>query len=452
MSCWRIKLQFVFIVLLRIIERVVFLHEYELMVAVACPVSGCLFVTDDLDPSVVTVLLQLHATEHSQQNSSTSGPKLRRPSLNAGVSQEVWNAFVRRWDAFKVGSCIGEGAAAVQLFQCASEELADLLLKYNPQVFTCPVDEVLAAMRSLAVVPVARGVVRAELMQMRQMNDESFRLFAARVRGKAETCAFEISEECSCGKQVHANYTEAAIRDVLLAGISDSDIRREALSTKGLQNQDVNNIVSFVEGREMASRAVSHTCRQESTSSLSACSSFKRQSKDRVSRFNGEDKSRPVPCPDCGKPYQLYKRGKRGWNQKPFKNCFECWRAASRNSNINGQDELGPSVTTLCASQISTVETKTKIGHQIFSDGCWHQANFRGHPMLSIQLKAEHSNFEVTVNAYVCFSEHLKFRMKLPVTVVRNSRQIQPNDSLNNGMFAIGYLPHITLSQMGVRK
>ena len=359
------------------------------MVAVACPVSGCSYVTDDLDPSVISALLQLHAMEHSQRSSSTSGPKLLRPSVNAGVSQEVWNSFVRRWEAFKVGSCIGRDAAAVQLFQCASEELADLLLKGTPRIFTCPVDEVLAAMRSLAVVPVARGVVRAELMQMRQMNDENFRLFAARVRGKAETCAFEISEECSCGKQINANYTEAAIRDVLLAGISDSDIRREALSTEGLQNQDVNSIVSFVEGREMASRAVSQTCNREYTSSLSACSSFKRRAKDRVPRPNGEDKSCSATCPDCAKPYQLYKRGKRGWNQKPFKNCFECWRAASRNSNINSPDEPGPSasMTTLCASQISTIGTKPKLAHQVYYNGCWHPANFRAHPMLSFQLK-----------------------------------------------------------------
>ena len=47
----------------------------------------------------------------------------------------------------------------------------------------------MAAMKSLAVIVVATGVIRAELVRMRQERDESFRTFAAPVRGKAETYA-----------------------------------------------------------------------------------------------------------------------------------------------------------------------------------------------------------------------------------------------------------------------
>ena len=59
---------------------------------------------------------------------------------------------------------------------------------------------VLAAMRSLAVIPVATCVLRTELLQLQQERDETFRAFAARVRGKAETCAFDT--RCECGRTV----------------------------------------------------------------------------------------------------------------------------------------------------------------------------------------------------------------------------------------------------------
>ncbi len=58
----------------------------------------------------------------------------------------------------------------------------------------------MGAMKSLAVIVVATGVIRAELVRMQQERDESFRAFAARVRGKAETCAY--ITKCTCIREV----------------------------------------------------------------------------------------------------------------------------------------------------------------------------------------------------------------------------------------------------------
>lgn len=73
---------------------------------------------------------------------------------------------------------------------------------------------------------------------MHQERDEPFRAFAARVRGKAETCEFKAM--CQCGNDV--NYTDHAIRDVLLSGISDLDIRREVLGTQAILQKPVNDV------------------------------------------------------------------------------------------------------------------------------------------------------------------------------------------------------------------
>ena len=106
------------------------------------------------------------------------GPKLDRPKVNIGVTLEEWNIFTRRRDVFVSGSGLDPDASASQLFQCAGDELGDSLLKTDPSVVSKPTSVVMGAMKSLAVIVVATGVMRAELVRMQQERDESFRAFS----------------------------------------------------------------------------------------------------------------------------------------------------------------------------------------------------------------------------------------------------------------------------------
>ena len=362
------------------------------MVVVPCPVSGCVFETSDQEPSVVAALLQLHAADHAATSAGRTGPKLQRPRIDAGVDEEIWNSFVRRWEAYRAGSQISDSAAAVQLLQCASEGLADLALRSNLDVLSTSVEQLLAALRELAVVPVARGVKRAELLRMNQCNDEAFRTFTARVRGKAEVCGFRTDVKCSCDQLVIADYTEEVIRDVILAGVRDTDIRREALSANGLQEGSVNDIIAFVENREMASKAVS--TRNSDASSLAATSTFKQQ-RAVPGKPMGKEKPESAVCPDCGNRYSLFKRNKRGiMNRMAFKICFDCWQSRRE------IEKKSSSVTILAASQISALRPtpKGKLGHCIFRDGKWKAAKFREHPKLKISLRSENRHDSVVIN------------------------------------------------------
>ena len=326
------------------------------MVIVACPLQGCSFVTDDLDASIVAVLLQIHASSHSAENvNSMKGPKLDRPRIDVGADQEMWNSFLRRWENFRTGSNIRDSIAPVQLLQCASEELSEMLLKTEPRIASLPIDEVLSAMKSLAVIPVAKGIVRAELMQMRQANDQSFRAFAAKVRGKAETCGFTLTASCpcQCQQQFPIDYTVEVIRDVLLAGIGSADIKQEVLSADGINQKTINEIVAFVEKREMARSAMSRgrpgtvSCIQypagrtanevmqapglpvDSNSSVAASSTFKRQgTSGSIQEHTRHDKA--ISCPGCGGMFHPFRKLRNGWNKKPFKECLSCWRAGRR--------------------------------------------------------------------------------------------------------------------------
>jgi len=313
------------------------------MVIVYCPAPGCTYRTEDLPAEVVVTLLNIHALEHSRPQIPAS--KLNRPTVDIGIDEETWNSFVRRWETFKLGSGISEDAAPTQLFQCASESLGDLLLKSDPRLTLRPTENVLMVMKSMAVIPVARGVNRAELFQMKQSNDEPIRTFAARVRGKAETCSFTTTTKCKCGHDVQAEYTEEVIRDVLLAGIADVDIRREALSMPAILEKTTNDVIAIIETREMARNATP-------TASVSAMSSYKR----------GKN-TKPVlpkttPCPSCAKPFVRFKEKPNGEvNRVPYKLCLDCWRANNRRhqSQKEGESEVKAISTEQQISQISAL-------------------------------------------------------------------------------------------------
>ncbi|GFO25984.1 enzymatic polyprotein [Plakobranchus ocellatus] len=68
-------------------------------------------------------------------------------------------------------------------------------------------------------------VARVQLQQMRQDRDEPIRAFAARLRGQAGVCNFSI--KCPCGTYV--DYSDVMVRDILIKGLSDEEIRLDIL-------------------------------------------------------------------------------------------------------------------------------------------------------------------------------------------------------------------------------
>ena len=345
------------------------------------------------------------------------GPKLERPKVDVGVTTEEWNVFVRRWDVFRAGSGIDDTSAPSQLFQCAGTELGDSLLKVTANPVTDTVTQLLASMRSLAVIPVATGVLRTELLQLRQERDETFRAFAARVRGKAETCDFIAA--CECGNNV--DYTSHVIRDVLLSGISDPDIRREVLGTSGILKKAANDVIALVENKEMARNALP-------SSTLSAVSSFRRRNETLAAPTTTTtttatppqtDKGKRAPCPDCKQPFNLFS----GWNSKPHQVCINCYK--SRRRKNRPQRTPPPPTTAVQAaaedpiSQVAALQhdgnrpchqrrrhrhrrthptsgevsklSPVKVDHQVFTAGEWKRARLRANPRVAITVSMDTS-------------------------------------------------------------
>ena len=330
------------------------------MVILRCDVHGCDFQTPDHAAAGAAAVLSSHIINHQialQQAqaqpqvaaATRHAPKLERPKLKANATNEEWNMFNRRWSTYRTGSNITDDMATMQLLECCTDELRDIVLRAHPSFSTKPIADALTLLKAIAVVPVALGVLRSELTSMYQGADEKFRTFAARVQGKAETCEFITPYEGTCGHCQHqyngnTYYTTEYIRDVLLNGITDTDIRREALSVTDMPSKSINDIIAFVETRETA-RDANKPLGVNAFSSYRTVQQHPRQPprSSQNPQPSQADRDKTSNCPTCNQPFLIYSRSSRGWNKKPHTHCIDCWRknlAASKNGKDTAENSL----------------------------------------------------------------------------------------------------------------
>ena len=100
--------------------------------------------------------------------------------------------------------------------------------------------------------------LRATAHSAKQTCGQRFQAFAAKVRGLTTDCNYLL--ECphaaaaaqACAAIPGCNFTSEVIKDILLAGIYDLDVRREVLGTAGIENTSMNDLVRVVEAKEAA--------------------------------------------------------------------------------------------------------------------------------------------------------------------------------------------------------
>ena len=170
------------------------------MPAIECPFPDCTYATDDVDAAIAAVLLTIHNNTHTNPGQTTTpadtrqkAPKIDRPSVTQGSTEENWNAFLARWNMFQRGTRLTAGETVQQLFQCCEGDLGDNILRSNPDATRGTEEELLAAIKRLAVTPVAISVRRSNLLSIKQDHGENVRSFYARINGKAATCAYTMT-------------------------------------------------------------------------------------------------------------------------------------------------------------------------------------------------------------------------------------------------------------------
>ena len=127
------------------------------MPSVDCPIDGCDYTATHDDATVIAALINIHCNMHSNTNNSSSlqkPPKVDRPTIELHSSEELWNAFVIRWNMFKKSTKLSNTEKVCQLFQSCDAELGNALLKSHSSVFSGESEEaLLEAIKKLAVPP-----------------------------------------------------------------------------------------------------------------------------------------------------------------------------------------------------------------------------------------------------------------------------------------------------------
>ena len=142
-----------------------------------------------------------------------------------------------RWEEYKAANPAMVGKRAVlQLLECCDDELRkDLTRNAGGSLADRPETEVLAAIKLLAVRQEALMVSRNILWNMQQDHNERIRTFGARLRGQAGMCNLTV-KCCKEGCEQINSFMDQIIRDVLICGVSNYEIRLAILQDK---NQDM---------------------------------------------------------------------------------------------------------------------------------------------------------------------------------------------------------------------
>ena len=195
------------------------------------------------------------------QAPSARQPRLDRPIIDINCSPSDWQQFCRKFERFRIGSEIPTASATAQLLHCLSDRLYSTTTRSTPSLEQMSVANALAAIKIVAVLPVALGVRQAKALDTKQSEGQRFRMFVDQIRERVVDCAFStpcthaVAPNVKCNAVANCvghDYTDAIIRLIALNGIFDPDIKREALAIADINSKTINEIISLVESKEIA--------------------------------------------------------------------------------------------------------------------------------------------------------------------------------------------------------
>ena len=143
--------------------------------------------------------------------------------------------------------------------ECFSEELISTADKAVHDIGALDLENLIRKVKAVAVRPAAVGILRATAHSEKQASGEQFQAFAAKVRGLTKDCNYVLpcphatAQVCTTVPDCRGvNYTPEVIKDILLSGIYNLDVRRGVLGTAGIEDKTVNNLVHIVKAKEAA--------------------------------------------------------------------------------------------------------------------------------------------------------------------------------------------------------
>ena len=389
-----------------------------------CPAPGCTTTFDDeQENNVLMQLLELHSrTAHPPTPTQAPAPRIKaeqvkRPTVTASGTSETWRYFTQRWTVYKQATKL-EGADIIyQLLECLDEPLRKDITRTYGTLTEDTEDTVLEYIRTLAVCPENTMIARFKLQQLHQDRDEPIRSFLSRLKGQASVCKY--LKKCPCQPPQDVDYSTEIIRDALIKGIDDEDIKIEVMGQAN-QEMTLDEVVQFVEAKESGKRSANRL--QNSASATASVNSNYRRNKTQNQQMNTDRPpeqynttrppesspfQNPRPCGYCGQKDHSGNRSQRFQKCPAFNTkCNKCGRLhhfgnmCRRHRNTNKQshhegmnDDSGVIFDELCtSSDIHPVTTNSiTLEHHIFNElhQTWQRKNSASQPTLKLHVRAD---------------------------------------------------------------
>ena len=377
-----------------------------------CPFPDCTYATGDITETLAATMLTIHASgAHTATGTTHAAPvhveKVKRPTISAAGTSEDWTYFKARWDEYTEATKVTGKDRVIQLLECCEESLRkDLTRSAGGSLANKPEVDVMLAIKTIAIHEENTMVARVELHDMRQDRDETIRSFGARIRGQANVCKYIIP--CTaCNEEV--SYTDEILRDVLIRGVADPEIRLDLLQDKN-QDMVLEEVFKFIEAKEAGKRSAS---KLQSAQGLdySRSSQYHR---NKVSNGGNNSNNQKEQCTYCGQsghgkntPAHIRKKNCPAFNEtctycKRLHHVESCCRTKKfhknppPNSSGIGEGE-GALFDTLCG--ITT--TKNYRGRTITLDhhrynhlnDCWIQKTSKPQPFINIKASIHHDDY-----------------------------------------------------------
>lgn len=248
-------------------------------------------------------------------------------------------------------------------------------------------------------------VARVQLQQMRQDRDEPVRAFAARLRGQAGVCSFNVacpSDTCDA----NVDYSDVMVRDVLIRGLNDEEIRLDILG-ESRQDMSLEDALRYVEAKESGKRSASRLV-EGSSSIVAASSSYKRQ--DKLRTDGGRNPASSSTCGYCGRSGHSSNKQERMKSCPAYgKTCTKCGiahhfakvcrKTSQHNANPaqspspNALDDTAATFDSLCstdeAAPVSNAHS-VSLDHHVYNGFCeaWEKRASDPQPFIDVTIHA----------------------------------------------------------------
>ena len=373
---------------------------------IPCQFPGCEFKATNNSEQIALAMFQSHLMSHSQPTPAPTNaqklPPIPRPAVKQDISEEDWMSFLTEWNNFKRCTSIPANIVADQLYHCCEPSLARLIIREQPQIVSLGEDELLAAIKRLAVIKIATSVRRTNLLASKQSHGESAREFYANIKAAAATCDYRVKcMHACCADKDKVDYTSSVVKDVLIVGIADAEIQKDLLSWEELDKKDDKEVLAFVESKELAQTAL-NKAQTTGTAGVSAFRKLQKTTTDPAEQSLASKLALKGKCGKCNMEISLYKRYHNGkMNRTAFTLCRkchqECQPTKSDNSGVSAEtltsaieiffigDLDGHSTSGSTGQAASSVHAVT-LDHHIFTSDGWQRASALAHPTLRLRM------------------------------------------------------------------